>query len=72
MHDQTIWLSPKAISFTAVCEVCADEHGFFAAHVEGRLELERLHSSTTCERGHPIRIERANHEPIGVLTALSA
>ncbi|MCP9485933.1 MAG: hypothetical protein MSC30_08730 [Gaiellaceae bacterium MAG52_C11] len=67
MVEQTIWLAPKAISFTAVCAECADEHGFFAARVEGRLELERAHSSTTCGRGHPIRIERANREPIGVL-----
>ncbi len=79
MLDQTIWLSSKATSFTAVCAECAGEHGFFAAHVEGRLELERMHCSTTCARGHPIRIERgriergrierANREPIGVLSA---
>ena len=55
-----------------MCAECAEEHGVFAAHVEGRLELERLHGSTTCVRGHSVRIERANHEPIGVLTALSA
>jgi len=72
MVDQTIWLAPKAISFTAVCAECADEHGFLAARVEGRLELARMHTSTTCSRGHAIRIERANHEPIGVLSALSA
>ncbi len=68
MYDQTIWLAPRAISFTAVCAECADEHGFLAAHVEGRLELDRGHSSTTCERGHSIRIERVNREPIGVLS----
>ncbi len=74
MVDQTIWLAPKAVSFTAVCAECAEEHGYFAAHVEGRLELDRLRSSTACRRGHPIRIERgrierASHEPIGVLSA---
>ncbi len=69
MYDQTIWLAPRAISFTAVCAECADEHGFFAAQVEGRLALERAHSSTTCGRGHSIRVERANRKPIGVLSA---
>ena len=68
MFDQTIWLSPQATSFTAVCAECAAEHGFLAAHVEGRLELERAHTADTCGRGHAIRVERANHEPIGVLS----
>jgi hypothetical protein len=65
MVDQTIWLAPKATAFTAVCAECAEEHGTFAAHVSGRLELERAHSTTTCGRGHPIRVERAHREPIG-------
>jgi hypothetical protein len=65
MYDQTIWLAPKATAFTAVCAECADEYGTFAAQVSGRLELERWHTTTTCDRGHPIRIERANREPIG-------
>ncbi len=68
MVDQTIRLSPMATAFTAVCSECAEEHGFFAARVEGRLELERSHASTTCSRGHPIRVERANNAPIGVLS----
>jgi hypothetical protein len=65
MVDQTIRLAPRATAFTAVCAECAEEHGAFAAHVSGRLELERAHSTTSCDRGHPIRIERANREPIG-------
>ena len=65
MIDQTIWLTPKATAFTAVCEECAEEHGAFAAHVSGRLELGRGHSTARCERGHEIRVERANREPIG-------
>ncbi len=67
MYDQTIWLAPRATSFTAICAECADEYGFLAAQVEGRLELDRAHSSTTCVRGHSIRIERATREPIGAL-----
>ena len=73
MYDQTIWLSPKATAFTAVCAECADEHGFIRAHVRGRLELGRVHGSTMCGRGHPIRIERAfkqsGRERMGVLSA---
>ena len=65
MHDQTIWLAPKATGFTAVCEECAEEHGAYAAHVSGRLELGRGHSTALCVRGHEIRVERANREPIG-------
>jgi hypothetical protein len=68
MYDQTIWLAPKATSFTAVCAECADEHGFLAAHVAGRLDLDRTHSATTCDRGHAIRVERTNRDPIGVLS----
>jgi hypothetical protein len=69
MIDQTIWLSPRATSYTVVCEECATEHGYLAAQVEGRLELDREHSAVTCSRGHEIRVERANHAPIGVLSA---
>lgn len=67
MVEQTIWLAPKATSFTAVCAECADEHGYLAAHVDGRLALERRHSSATCPRGHTIRVERAHRDPLGAL-----
>ena len=69
MIDQTIWLAPKATSYTVVCEECAAEHGFLGAQVGGRLELERGHSAIVCSRGHAIRVERANRDPIGVLSA---
>lgn len=72
MYDQTIWLAPKATAFTAVCAECADEHGTYAAHVSGRLELERGHTSTICPRGHAIRVERAHRDPIGVLSVYDA
>jgi len=68
MIDQTVWLAPKAISYTVVCEVCALEHGFLGAQVGGRLEMERRHTAVTCARGHEIRVERANPNPIGVLS----
>jgi hypothetical protein len=68
MIDQTVWLAPRATAFTVVCEECAAEHGYLGAQVEGRLELERGHSAVACARGHAIRVERANREPIGVLS----
>ena len=68
MLEQTIWLSPKATAFTAVCEACSAEHGYHAAHVEGRLLLDRDHGSVTCARGHSVRLERATRDPIGVLS----
>ena len=68
MIDQTVWLAPKATAYVVVCEECAAEHGYLGARVEGRLELERGHSSVACARGHEIRVERANRDPIGVLS----
>jgi hypothetical protein len=67
MLEQTIWLTPRATAFTAVCEACAAEHGYHAAHLAGRLALDRDHGSALCPRGHHIRVERANREPIGVV-----
>ncbi|HSO02744.1 MAG TPA: hypothetical protein VLS46_09470 [Gaiellaceae bacterium] len=66
MIDQTVWLAPKATAYTVVCEECAAEHGYLGAQVEGRLELEREHSAVSCPRGHAIRVERANRDPISV------
>ena len=46
---------------------CADAStGTSRAHVDGRLDLEREHTSATCPRGHAIRVERAQRDPIGV------
>ena len=67
MIDQKVWLAARATSYTVVCEECAAEHGYLGAQVEGRLELDREHTAVTCVRGHEIRVERANHHPIGVL-----
>ena len=68
MLEQTIWLAPRTTAFTAVCEACAADFGPLAAPVEGRLPLERDHGSATCLRGHVVRLERANRDPIGVLS----
>ena len=66
MIDQTVWLAPRATAFVVVCEECAAEHGYLGAQVEGRLELERGHVAVMCTRGHEIRVERAERDPIGV------
>ena len=66
MIDQTVWLAPKATAYIVVCEECAAEHGYLGAQVEGRLELAREHTAVACSRGHEIRVERANREPLGV------
>ena len=68
MLEQTIWLSPRTTAFTAVCEACAVDSGPLAAPVAGRLPLESDHGSATCPRGHVVRVERANRDPIGVLS----
>jgi hypothetical protein len=63
MIDQTLYIPPRATSFTAVCEACASSQlpsrGYVGATVEGRLSLERDHGSVTCPRGHAIRVLRA-------------
>ncbi|HVM69958.1 MAG TPA: hypothetical protein VM204_09025 [Gaiellaceae bacterium] len=69
MVEQTIWLSPRTTAFTAVCAACASERGYHAAHVEGRLPLERDHGTARCVHGHELRVERARRDPIGVLDA---
>jgi hypothetical protein len=69
MLDQTVWLAPQATSYTVVCEECAAEHGFLGAQVGGRLELGRGHAAVVCERGHEIRVERADRGSTGVLSA---
>jgi hypothetical protein len=63
LADQTLYIPPRATSFTAVCEACASSQlpsrGYLGATVEGRLPLEREHGSVTCPRGHEIRVLRA-------------
>ena len=61
MIDQTIWLSPRATSYTVVCEECAAEHGYLGAQVEGRLELDARAHRHHCVRGS--RDPRRAREP---------
>jgi hypothetical protein len=54
------------MSYTVVCGECPAEHGYLAARVEGRLELEREHTATCCTRGHPITVVRTFDDAVGV------
>jgi hypothetical protein len=55
--EQVVWISPRAMGFTVVCERCADA-GEGLPSVQGTLSLERVRGSMCCPRGHEIRIER--------------
>jgi hypothetical protein len=58
---QVIRLSPRAVSFTAVCEECAERAasvGWSGSSFAGRLDLDLCHGTFLCRRGHSIRVER--------------
>jgi hypothetical protein len=61
--QQTVCIPPRATSFRAVCDACADSQlpsrGYVGATVEGALPLDREHGTATCPRGHEIRVLRA-------------
>ena len=72
MHEQTIWLPPRATSFTEICEACEEEHpadgAFGHATVSGQLRLEDDHGWATCRRGHTMRVLRMGRMmPAGAL-----
>jgi hypothetical protein len=61
LQEQTVWVSPRATSFTVVCDVCARSltaDGYGAASVPGALTLDRQRGWITCPNGHQIRVER--------------
>ena len=61
MLEQTVRLSPRATSFTVVCEACAETRPadeWLASRVEGRLRLEDDRASLHCAYGHVLRVER--------------
>jgi hypothetical protein len=72
MHEQTIWLPPRATSFTEICEACEEEHPIRAggthATVSGQLRLEDDRGWATCARGHTMRVLRMGRMmPAGAL-----
>jgi hypothetical protein len=60
MHDQTIWLAPRATGFTEICETCEEEHPEVVAHatVRGTLRLDAEAGWASCPRGHAVRVLR--------------
>jgi hypothetical protein len=61
LQEQTVWISPRATSFSVVCAACAElstSDGYGGAIVQGALALENLRGTIECPRGHRLRIER--------------
>jgi len=61
LEEQVVWLSPRATSFTVVCEACAQviaAEGYGAATVHGELPLDHYRGALECARGHRLRVER--------------
>ncbi len=61
MHEQTIWLAPRATAFTEICETCEEEHhdrGGLPPTVSGSLRIEDGAGWATCARGHTMRVLR--------------
>jgi hypothetical protein len=57
LDEQKVWISPRAIAFTVVCEQCALLGETFPS-VEGRLDLDTLRGTIECRNGHRLRVER--------------
>jgi hypothetical protein len=57
LDEQKVWISPRAIGFTVVCEQCARLGEAFPS-VEGRLDLDLLRGVVECRHGHRLRVER--------------
>jgi hypothetical protein len=60
LEEQRVWISPRTVAFTVVCEQCARLGEAFPS-VEGRLELDVLRGTIECRHGHRLRIEREQH-----------
>jgi hypothetical protein len=61
MQEQTVWISPRATSFSIVCQACMELElgdGYGAAVVQANLALDVLRGTVECPRGHRLRIER--------------
>jgi hypothetical protein len=57
LDDQKVWISPRAVAFTVVCDECARRGELFPS-VEGRLDLDLLRGAVECKHGHRLRVER--------------
>jgi hypothetical protein len=57
LAEQVVWISPRAIAFTVVCDRCMELGENFPS-VQATLSLEHMRGSIECPRGHQIRVER--------------
>ena len=57
MHEQTIWLAPRATSFVEACEHC-EEDGLAGAEVRGSLAADEGRGWARCPSGHAVRVLR--------------
>jgi hypothetical protein len=57
LDEQRVWISPRAVAFTVVCDQCVRLGETFPS-VEGRLDLDALRGTIECRNGHRLRIER--------------
>ena len=61
LEEQVVWISPRAVSFTVVCDACVQQvvaDGYGAATVQGAMSLDRQRGYIECPKGHRLRIER--------------
>jgi len=61
LKEQTVRISPRATSFTVVCEACAQlatADGYLGAAVTGLLPIDSRRGSIECPRGHRLNVER--------------
>ena len=57
LHQQKVWISPRVVGFTVVCERCTAAGELFAS-VDGRLPLDARRGAIECRHGHTIDVER--------------
>jgi hypothetical protein len=57
LHEQVVWISPRATGFTVVCDRCAEAGEDFPS-VHATLPLDRARATVECRRGHQLRVER--------------
>jgi hypothetical protein len=61
-RGQLVVIAAAAVSFTAVCECCAEldaAEGSSGSTFAGRLDLDLERGVFLCRRGHSVRVERA-------------
>jgi hypothetical protein len=66
VSGQVVRISPKATSFTAVCDDCAREAaepGWATATFSGRLDLDIGSGMFLCRKGHRVHVQREQAPP---------